>query len=242
MAALTVLRRDHNKNIRAIASTKLTAAVPAMSPIGAARRVNRLILTVTLAFSAAAMVALVALAVAALDLSRAAAGLVYGTTLLMCSLASYLYHMLENAPRRGVLRYCDHAAIFLLIAGTYTPFAARGIDGPFGFGLLEWVWALAIVGAALKLFLDESYDRFFVGLYLAIGWLFLSALDQVISAVTPVSLAFLVVGGVAYTAGAAVYARGIGHWTDAVWHGCVLTGSLTHFIAILVLLLPVQGV
>jgi hemolysin III len=215
--------------------------MPTTTPIGAARRVNRAILTVTLAFSAAAMVALIALA-AALDLGRAASGVIYGATLLTCSLASYLYHMLEDAPRRGVLRYCDHAAIFLLIAGTYTPFAANGLDGPFGFGLLGWVWTLAIIGAALKLFLDHTYDRFFVGLYLAIGWLFLSALDQLVSAVTPLSLAFLVLGGVAYTAGAIVYVRDIGHWTDAVWHGCVLTGSLTHFIAILALLLAAQGV
>src|SRR5437764_14656010 len=114
--------------------------MPTTSPTGAARRVNRVILTATLAFSAVAMVALIALAVAALDLSRAAAGLVYGATLLLCSLASYLYHMLEDAPRRGALRYFDHAAIFLLIAGTYTPIAAKGISGPFGFGLLEWVW------------------------------------------------------------------------------------------------------
>jgi hemolysin III len=220
----------------------LVADMPTTSPIGAARRVNRVILTATLAFSTAAMLALIAVAVAALDLSRAAAGLVYGTTLLTCSLASYLYHVLEDTPRRGVLRYCDHAAIFLLIAGTYTPFAANGINGPLGFGLLEWVWTLAIIGAALKLFLDASYDRFFVGLYLAIGWLFLSAFDQLISALTPLSLAFLVLGGVAYTVGAVVYVRDIGHWTDPIWHGCVLTGSFTHFIAILALLLAAQSV
>ncbi|MBV9522253.1 MAG: hemolysin III family protein [Alphaproteobacteria bacterium] len=216
--------------------------MPSTNPVGAARRVNRVILTVTLAFSGIAMAALLTVALTSLDRGRAAVGLVYGATLLLCSVASYMYHMFEETPRRGLLRYLDHAAIFLLIAGTYTPFAARGIRGPFGIGLLEWVWALALIGIALKLLLDESYDRFFVGIYLAIGWLFVSALDQFLVILTPLSLLFLAFGGAAYTLGAVIYVRDIGHWTDAVWHGCVLTGCLTHFIAILVLLLAVQTV
>jgi hemolysin III len=211
-------------------------------PIAASRRVNRIALTATLLFSAAAMIALVVVALTVLDRRGAELGLVYGTTLVACSGASYLYHTLENWPRRDLLRYLDHAAIFLLIAGTYTPFAARGISGPFGFGqLLEWVWALALVGATLKLILDKSYDRLFVGVYLALGWLFVSAFDQVLATVTPLALVFLVIGGAAYTLGALVHVRGIGHWTDPIWHCCVLTGSLTHFIAVLALLLAVQS-
>lgn len=216
--------------------------MPSTTPVGTSRRVNRIVLTATLVFSAVAMAALIAIAVTALDRGRAEVGLVYGTTLVTCSLTSYLYHVLEDAPRRGLLRYLDHAAIFLLIAGTYTPFAVNGVRGPFGIGLLEWVWGLALIGAGLKLFLDESYDRFFVGVYLAIGWLFVSALDQLLSTITPLSLAFLVIGGAAYTAGALVYLRDIGHWTDPVWHCCVLTGSFTHFIAVLALLLAAESV
>ncbi len=217
--------------------------MPSTTPSGASRRVNRLVITATLLFSAAAMVALIIIALTMLDRSRAEVGLVYGTTLVACSVTSYLYHMLEDAPRRGLLRYLDHAAIFLLIAGTYTPFAASDIRGPFGLGhLLEWVWVLALVGAMLKLVLDESYDRFFVGVYLAIGWLFISSLDQFLAAVTPLALAFLVIGGAAYTLGALVYMRDVGRWTDPIWHCCVLTGSFTHFIAVLVLLLAAQSV
>jgi hemolysin III len=217
--------------------------MPSTTPTGASRRVNRVVLTATLMFSAVAMVALVIFALTVLDRSSAEVGLVYGASLVACSVTSYVYHMLEDAPRRGLLRYLDHAAIFLLIAGTYTPFAASGIRGPFGFGrLLEWVWALALVGAVLKLVLDDSYDRVFVGLYLAIGWLFVSALDQLLTTITPLSLAFLIVGGLAYTIGAVIYLRDVGHWTDPIWHCCVFTGSLTHFIAVLALLLAAQSV
>jgi hemolysin III len=207
---------------------------------GASRRVDRVILTATLAFSGGALVGLIALAFAIPDRHSAGAGLIYGVCLLLCSLCSYLYNMLETARRRRLLRYLDHAAIFLLIAGTYTPFAA-GFHGPFGFGLLEWVWGLALVGIVLKLLLFGSYDRIFVIIYIAIGWLFVSALNQFLTMITPPSLVFLAIGGVAYTVGALIYARDIGRWTSAIWHGCVLTGSLTHFIAV-VLLLTASGI
>ena len=208
--------------------------------IGLSRLVDRAILTATLAFSGGALIGLVALAFASTASHGTGASLIYGVCLVLCSLCSYLYNMLETARRRGLLRYFDHAAIFLLIAGTYTPFAA-GFQGPFGFALLEWVWGLAIVGIVLKLLLFGSYDRLFVGIYLAIGWLFVSALNQFLATITPSSLVFLTIGGVAYTVGALIYARDIGRWTAAVWHGCVLTGSLTHFIAV-VLLLTASGV
>ena len=208
--------------------------------IGLSRLVDRAILTAKLAFSGGALIGLIALAFASTADHGTGASLIYGVCLVLCSLCSYLYNMLETARRRGLLRYLDHAAIFLLIAGTYTPFAA-GFQGPFGFALLEWVWGLAIVGIVLKLLLFGSYDRLFVGIYLAIGWLFVSALNQFLATITPSSLVFLTIGGVAYTVGALIYARDIGRWTAAVWHGCVLTGSLTHFIAV-VLLLTASGV
>src|SRR5436305_12763781 len=118
--------------------------------LGAARSVDRVILTATLAFSGGALIGLVALAVAAGAGHGTGASLIYGVCLLLCSLCSYLYNMLETARRRRLLRYLDHACIFLLIAGTYTPFAA-GFHGPLGFALLDWVWGLAIIGIVLKL-------------------------------------------------------------------------------------------
>src|SRR5260221_12926710 len=196
--------------------------------IGVARRVDRAIRTATLAFSGGALIGLAILAFASRASQGTSASLIYGVCLVLCSLFSYLYNMLETARRRGLLRYLDHAAIFLLIAGTYTPFAA-GFHGPLGFALLEWVWGLAIAGIVLKLLLFGSYDRLFVAIYLAIGWLFVSALNQFLATITPSSLVFLTIGGVAYTVGALIYARDIGRWTAAFWHGCVLTSSCPHF-------------
>jgi hemolysin III len=208
-------------------------------PVGAARRANRVILLATLAFSLVALALLVRFAAATASRWSAVVALVYGATLVACSLCSFLYHALERARRRAALRTLDHAAIFLLIAGTYTPFAAAGVRGPFGFTLLEWVWALSLLGIALKLVLrGAGYDRAFVGLYVGIGWFVAAAMHEVVEVTAPLALVLLAVGGVLYTAGALVYARDRGRWTAPVWHGCVLAGAVTHFLAVLAVLLP----
>lgn len=211
-------------------------------PAGLSRQVNRAVLTATLVFGGAAFAALAFLAFAMRERGFTAASLVYGSSLVACALCSFLYNMLETARRRALLRYLDHAAIFLLIAGTYTPFAAIGIRGPFHGSLLTWVWALALMGVALKLFLSEAHDRAFVGLYLAIGWLFVSAGGDVVRLIPPLPLLFLALGGIAYTAGAVIFARGIGRWTDPVWHCCVLAGSVTHFVAVVAFCLSAAAI
>lgn len=208
-----------------------------LRPTAIAGRIDRLLLTLTLWFSAAALLSLSVFAITVRDSRRAAVGVIYGATLGACSLCSYLYNMLKETRRRRLLRALDHSAIFLLIAGTYTPFAARGVAGPLGVGILEWVWSLAGVGILLKLVLGASYDRVFVAFYLAVGWLFVWALDEFVRGTTPLALMFLGIGGAAYTIGALVYARGIGGWTEPVWHGFVLAGIATHFCAVTTLLL-----
>jgi hemolysin III len=209
--------------------------MPSSMPSGAARRVNRVILTATFAFSAVALVGLL-VRTDGLGLSpMGIAGLVYGISLLLCSFFSYLYNMHETSRHRWWLRYCDHSAIFLLIAGTYTPFVIHGVEGPLGLDLLIWVWGLALLGILLKLVLRGRHERAFVALYLALGWLFLTAFDSFIDLNPLPSLILLTVGGIAYSVGAVIYGRDIGNWTDPVWHGCVLTGSGTHFAAILLL-------
>jgi hemolysin III len=201
-------------------------------PVGLSRQVNRMVLTATLVFGSAGCLVLATQALVLRTPGFTIACLVYGVALVACALCSFLYNMLETAKRRALLRYLDHAAIFLLIAGTYTPFAA-GLRGPFRKSLLTWVWSLALAGIALKLFLPKAHDRAFVGFYLALGWLFVSAGDEVARTVPPLPLLFLGLGGVAYTAGAAVYARDIGRWTDPVWHSCVLAGIVGHFVAVI---------
>jgi len=206
------------------------ATVPVSVPL----HVNRLILTATVVLGWAALIALIVLALALEDSQRVFASLVFGVCLLLCSCCSYCYNLLETRWR-PLLRLLDHGAIFLLIAGTYTPFVASGIAGPFGLGLLEWVWGLALAGIALKFVLRERGDRLFVPLYLALGWLFLSALQSFVASNSLTSLVLLLIGGFAYTAGAVIYFRGIGPWTDAVWHGCVFVGSFSHLLAVIAL-------
>jgi hemolysin III len=198
------------------------------------RQVNRAILTATVALGGIALIALVALAWALEDSQRRGASLIFGACLLLCSCCSYLYNMLETRWRPA-LRLLDHGAIFLLIAGTYTPFVVMGVKGPFGLGLLEWVWGLALAGIAMKLLLRGRGDRLCVALYLALGWLFLAALPSFVALNSLPSLTLLGVGGIAYTVGAVIYARGIGPWTQAVWHGCVFIGSLSHLLAVIAL-------
>lgn len=209
-------------------------------PVGTARQVNRAILTATFAFGAVALAVLIAFVAMRSSTTGTAASIVYGVSLLICSLCSYFYNMHEASPHRRLLRLFDHGAIFLLIAGTYTPFVGQEVLGPFGVSLLIWVWGLALLGILLKLVLRDRHDRMFVALYIGLGWLFLSALSQFVHLNPLPSLVFLAIGGFAYTAGAVIYGRDIGNWTDPVWHGCVLAGSSTHFVAVILLLAAPQ--
>ena len=203
--------------------------MPSTTPTGLSREVNRALLAATLAFAAGASVALVAVA------PRAPA-LVYGTTLVASALLSFLYHTLEQAPRRRLLRLLDHSAIFLLIAGTYTPFAAIALEG-WGPSMLVIVGSLAGLGIRLQVLLSPDWDRAFVWIYIAIGWVFVIGADEVIASLSVPALSLLAAGGVAYTVGALIYFRDVGRWTDAIWHGCVLMGKTAHFGAVLLILL-----
>lgn len=203
-------------------------------PHGLSRRVNRAVLTATLAFGTAAFAVLAVLALATGGREFTIAALVYGGCLAVCALCSFLYQMIETARWRALLRYLDHSAIFLLIAGTYTPFAATGIHGPFNVSLLAWVWGLALVGILLKLVLPRAHDRAFVVVYLAMGWIFVTSAGEVFHIIPALPLVFLALGGLAYTVGALIFARDIGRWTDPVWHSCVLAGIVAHFLAVVI--------
>jgi hemolysin III len=208
--------------------------MPTTKPVGGARRVNRAVLAVTLCFALSGAGLMAVWAAAARSAASGLAGLIYGVTLAGCALASFLYHMLEGSPRRRLLRLVDHAAIFLLIAGTYTPFAAFGLRGEAGDDMLTWVWGLAFLGIVAKLLARDDHDRLFVPVYLGIGLLCVGSFDQI--SLRPVTLALFVAGGAAYTIGALIYAKDIGSWTDPVWHSLVLVGKAAHFAAIALLL------
>jgi hemolysin III len=207
-------------------------AMATTAPVRLSRQVNRAILAATVAFAAGGAAALVPLSLGLKREGSTVAILVYGATLLACALCSFLYNILERAKRRPLLRTLDHACIFLFIAGTYTPFATIALER-WGTGLLICVWSLAAVGVALKIRLDQRWDRPFVWIYLALGWIFVAGFDQLYLALDASALALLLGGGLAYTIGALIYHRDIGHWTDPLWHGFVLVGTAAHFFAVI---------
>ena len=199
------------------------------------RAIDRSILAATLALSLVALAVLGYFASVSAERPRAFTILIYGATFVTCAFCSFLYHELPQTRWRPFLRYCDHAAIFLLIAGTYTPFAGDDLHGPLGFTVLEWIWALTSLGMLLKLVLLGTYERAFLALYVGIGWFIFAAGREAIAAVALPSMALLIFGGVVYTAGAIIYARDRGRWTTPIWHCCVLIGGVSHFLAVLVL-------
>jgi hemolysin III len=162
---------------------------------------------------------------------------VFGATLVLCYLSSTLYHAV-HAVRRPVakqrLRMLDHSAIFLLIAGTYTPFALGALRGPFGWTLLAIVWALALLGIGAKLRLGFRFPRLSMAVYLGMGWMAALILRPLATAIGLAGLAWLAAGGIAYTAGIVFYARDSRtRFAHAVWHVFVAAGSACHYVAVL---------
>lgn len=168
-----------------------------------------------------------------------AALVIYGVTLVLLYLASTFYHSARNAKLKAFFHRADHACIFLLIAGTYTPFTLLVLGGGWGWVLCVTVWALALLGVAFKIAVDPSkHGRLSVGLYLGLGWLGVLAMGPIIASMEPAGIALLVAGGLAYTAGVPFYMQKRLRYAHAVWHLFVLAGSAFHFAAIAAYALP----
>lgn len=163
---------------------------------------------------------------------------IYGATLVLLYTASTLYHSFRDPRAKRVLRVCDHAAIYLLIAGTYTPFALVVFHGAFGWTLFGLVWGMAATGVLLKLLFVGRFHGVAVGLYLAMGWLVVIGIKPLIQSVPGPGLALLVAGGLLYTGGVVFYANKRIPWNHAIWHLFVLGGSVCQFFAILFYALP----
>ena len=164
---------------------------------------------------------------------------VFGASLFLLYLASTLYHAMPlSRPRaKGLLKHCDHAAIYLLIAGTYTPVTLFALTGPWGASLFGIIWGLALVGLVFTASPLRKHRRVALALYLAMGWLVVVAAKPMFEALPPIALVLFVGGGVAYTVGVVFYVRKR-KWAHTVWHGFVLAGSALHFFAILSLVVP----
>ena len=159
---------------------------------------------------------------------------VFAATMVLLYAASMLYHAVPHPRAKRLLRKLDHGAIYLLIAGTYTPFTLGALGGPWGWTLFGVVWSLAVVGVALKAFDRMSHPAWSTGLYLAMGWSVLFALGPLIERVATGGLVLLAGGGLAYTAGVVFFTLDsrlrYGHF---VWHLFVVAGTACHYFAVL---------
>lgn len=159
---------------------------------------------------------------------------VFSVTMIFLYLASTLYHVLPMGKTKEVFRVIEHSAIFLLIAGTYTPFTLGVLRGAWGWTLFGVVWGLAVAGVALKAFNTVSHPILSTGLYLLMGWVIVIAVDPLFARVPPAGLLWLLAGGLSYTAGVAFFATDsrlkYGH---LIWHLFVIAGTACHFFAVL---------
>jgi len=166
--------------------------------------------------------------------ARAVVGcVVFGATLVILYVTSTLYHAVPHSRAKPMLRILDHSAIFLLIAGTYTPFTLVSLRGPWGWSLFGVVWGIAVAGIALRLTLGRKPTALFVALYLAMGWCVVVAVKPLLAAVAPGGIVLLAAGGLAYSGGVAFYLWRRLPYHHAIWHAFVLAGSAFHYAAVL---------
>ncbi|MBA2272011.1 MAG: hemolysin III family protein [Chthoniobacterales bacterium] len=159
---------------------------------------------------------------------------VFAATMLLLYFGSTVYHACPQTPLKRAFQVVDHSAIFLLIAGTYTPFALGPLRGPWGWSSLVIVWLLAIGGVILKIKKGVHHrPRLMLALYLAMGWLVLVVIRPLAQAVPPETIWWLGGGGLAYTAGIIFFVREHVRYNHFVWHVFVLAGTLCHYVAVL---------
>jgi hemolysin III len=166
-------------------------------------------------------------------LGMASAVAVYAVCVIAMIGCSMAYNLTEEPKRKQLLRRFDHAAIFLMIAGTYTPFTTLRFDGAWAISMTTIVWALALIGAAGKLFLPGVSKRIWIAFYIALGWLVVAALGPMIDGVPLAGLILLAVGGALYTIGVPFYVWERLPFRRAIWHGFVIAAAGVHYAAVL---------
>ncbi len=147
-------------------------------------------------------------------------------------LASCLYHALAPGPSKDALRIIEHSAIFVLIAGTYTPFMLGALHGPWGWTLVSLVWVLAVLGVLLKTTSRITHPMLSLGLYLGMGWLIVIAIRPLVRLVPEPGIVLILAGGLAYTVGTAFFAAERLRYGHFIWHLFVLAGTTCHFLAV----------
>lgn len=182
--------------------------------------------------SAAAGAVLITLAALWGDAWQLASAIVFVATLSLLYIASTLYHAARHERLKQRLKILDHCAIFLLIAGTYTPFTLLGLRDSWGWTLFVLIWVLAVLGVIFKLFFTGRFPRLSTLMYVAMGWLVVVAIGPMREELPTSTLVWLFAGGLAYTVGTLFYHRDHLPYSHAVWHGFVLAGSSFHFVAV----------
>ncbi|MDA3904039.1 MAG: hemolysin III family protein [Desulfuromusa sp.] len=163
---------------------------------------------------------------------------IFGSTLILLYVASTLYHSIPLPNIKGILRMIDHSAIYLLIAGTYTPFMLVNMRGPWGWSLFGIIWGIAVTGIFLK---TTSFGRrpwISLSFYLAMSWIVILAIKPLLAVLDKGGLELLLLGGLAYTGGVVFYAWKKLPYSHAIWHLFVMAGSCLHFFAILFYVIP----
>ena len=182
--------------------------------------------------SIAGMVVLIVFASMAADAWKIVSFSIYGASLITLFLASTLYHAVRNPRLKRGFKMLDHCAIFLLIAGTYTPFLLVNLRGSLGWTLFGVVWGLAIAGIALKLVFGHRFKALQVIIYLLMGWMVVFASSELAAHLNGTGLDLVVAGGITYTVGVIFYLVRRIPYNHAIWHLFVIGGSVCHFFAI----------
>ena len=213
-----------------------------MEPVANLREEIANALTHGLAAAAALAGSAVLITLAAIygDGWQLAGAIVFGVALLLLYTASTLYHAIQHPVVKGRLKVFDHCAIYLLIAGTYTPFTLIGLRGTLGWWLFGIIWTLALAGVVFKLFYTGRFRGLSTAIYVAMGWLVVIAIGPVAAALDAWTLGWIIAGGVFYTLGTFFYMRDSIPYAHAIWHLFCIAGSVCHYVAVLAQVVPAR--
>jgi len=181
------------------------------------------------------------LSITAADSWRIVASSIYGASLISLFLTSTLYHGLPASAHKPLFKLLDHCAIYLLIAGTATPFLIVAMGSDTAWWLFGGMWVLAAVGILIKLWHRHRYPRLSLASYLLMGWLMVIVAPEMMGAIGARGMAWLLAGGLCYTVGAGFYAAKQMQFSHAIWHLFVLAGAACHFLAVAWYVLPVAA-
>ncbi len=172
------------------------------------------------------------------DTVKLVSAIIYGSSIILLFMTSTVYHSVKKPSTRALMKTLDHCAIYLLIAGTYTPFMLISLSESGGLFYLFAIWAIALFGILFKLFLGHQYPKISLASYLFMGWFVVFAGNEMLDNVSEQGIYLLAAGGISYTVGAGFYAWEKLFFNHAIWHLFVLAGAVFHFLSIYWYVLP----